>query len=67
MNNLNTVLSKWFKDDLIIIPPKIEQSFNQGGCFVFSKDGELELGHCDRGTGDHVDLESVEKLVEAMM
>lgn len=67
MSNLSTVLSKWIKDDLAIIPPKQDQAFNQGGSFVFRPGGSLELAHCDRGTGDHADLLDIVKAVEALV
>jgi len=67
MKNLQTVLGKWISEDLVIIPPKRDQAFNQGGCFVFDSSGILRLAHCDRGTGDHVDLAGVEKCVEDLL
>lgn len=62
LDNMKQVLSRWIKDGMMIIPPKQEQAFNQGGFFLFSEEPQrnLLLGHCDRSTGDHVDLDRVD-------
>jgi hypothetical protein len=49
--DLNEALSNW----KVIIPPKLEQGFQQGGAYVF--DGVNTLyGRKDPATGDHADI-----------
>lgn len=67
MGDLLEVLSQWNRKDLVIIPPKPDQAFNQGGCFIFDAAGVLKLAHCDRGTGDHVELGKVLEVVEGVI
>ena len=53
---LMEVLGKW--KDAVYIPPKLEQSFNQGGTFVFSK-GDTVFAHYDESTGAHAKVTDV--------
>ena len=62
LKDLFQVLSKWSK--AVYIPPKSEQSFQQGGAFIFKGDETL-FAHYDASTGAHVDPEmAVKKAVE---
>ena len=58
---LKTALSEWKP----WIPPKLEQGLNQGGAFVFNRDGGLVYGRKDPATGDHVSLDTLLQLVLA--
>ena len=62
MNDLFNVLSTW--KDAVYIPPKLEQSFQQGGAFIFKGPNTL-FGHYDGGAGAHVEVNSVvEKAIQ---
>lgn len=70
-DRLREVMSKWVKDDLVILPPEPSQAFNQGGSFCFDKvrDGggrDILYAHYDRSTGDHGDLKDMENVLEGM-
>lgn len=63
MKSLFEVLGKW--KDAIYIPPKIEQSTNHGGTFIF-RDEEVLFAHYDESPGTHYDPnEAVELAIEA--
>mmetsp|Transcript_21770 Transcript_21770/g.45967 ORF Transcript_21770/g.45967 Transcript_21770/m.45967 type:complete len:135 (-) Transcript_21770:226-630(-) len=46
------VLGKW--KDAVYIPPKIEQSTNHGGTFIFNGDNTI-FAHYDQSPGTHAD------------
>lgn len=53
---LKQVLSNWSK--AIYIPPKMEQSFLQGGTFIFNKDHTV-FAHYDPSTAAHSSIDEV--------
>ena len=59
MKSLFEVLGKW--SDAVYIPPKLEQSTNHGGTFIFNDDKVL-LAHYDESPGTHFDPETAVKL-----
>eukprot|EP00984_Skeletonema_dohrnii_P037684 scaffold39998_cov167-Skeletonema_dohrnii-CCMP3373.AAC.4 len=63
MNSLFEVLGKW--KDAVYIPPKLEQSTNHGGTFIF-RDDEVLFAHYDESPGTHYDPnEAVNLAIEA--
>jgi len=63
MKSLFEVLGKW--KDAVYIPPKIEQSTNHGGTFIF-RDEEVLFAHYDESPGTHYDPnEAVRLAIEA--
>jgi len=59
MKSLFEVLGKW--KDAVYIPPKIEQSTNHGGTFIF-RDDEVLFAHYDESPGTHYDPNEAAKL-----
>lgn len=66
MKQLFAVLGKW--KDAVYLPPKLEQSTNHGGTFIFDGD-DVVFAHYDEAPGTHADtyevLDIVEKTVAA--
>lgn len=61
MKQLFEVLGKW--KDAVYIPPKIEQSTNHGGTFIFNGE-DLVFAHYDESPGTHADtFEAVETAI----
>ncbi len=62
MKDLLDVLSKW--KDVIFIPPKQEQAFQQGGAFIF-KGKNTVFAHYDASAGAHVEvMDAVERAID---
>lgn len=58
LDQLFEVLGKW--KDAFYLPPKIEQSTNHGGTFIFNGD-DVVFAHYDESPGTHADtFESVD-------
>ncbi|KAL9189424.1 hypothetical protein ACHAXT_009099 [Thalassiosira profunda] len=63
LDQLFEVLGKW--KDAVYIPPKLEQSTNHGGTFIFNGD-DVVFAHYDESPGTHADTcEAVEMAIEA--
>jgi len=63
MNQLFEVLGKW--KDAVYMPPKLEQSTNHGGTFIFDGD-HVVFAHYDESPGTHADTyDVVEMAVKA--
>lgn len=58
-NYLKMALDEWQP----WIPPRLDQGLQQGGAFVFTSDGGLKYGRKDPATGDHVNLDTILRLV----
>lgn len=56
LDQLFEVLGKW--KDAVYIPPKIEQSTNHGGTFIF-KGNDVVFAHYDESPGTHADTYEV--------
>mmetsp|Transcript_18773 Transcript_18773/g.26440 ORF Transcript_18773/g.26440 Transcript_18773/m.26440 type:complete len:163 (-) Transcript_18773:601-1089(-) len=54
--DLFEVLSKW--KDAVYIPPRADQAFQQGACFIFEGNSNTLFAHYDASTGAHMDPES---------
>jgi len=62
LDQLFEVLGKW--KDAVYIPPKIEQSTNHGGAFLF-KGGEVVFAHYDASPGTHADpFEVIDRAIQ---
>ncbi|KAL7525252.1 hypothetical protein ACHAWF_001274 [Thalassiosira exigua] len=59
LDQLFEVLGKW--KDAVYVPPKIEQSTNHGGTFVFDGEGNTVLAHYDESPGTHYDPDKAAK------
>jgi len=53
LDQLFEVLGKW--KDAAYLPPKIEQSTNHGGTFIFNGD-DVIFAHYDQSPGTHADI-----------
>lgn len=56
LDQLFEVLGKW--KDAVYMPPKIEQSTNHGGTFIFDG-GDVAFAHYDESPGTHADTSEV--------
>lgn len=62
MKDLLNVLGKW--KDAVFIPPKLDQSFQQGGVFVFKGAGTA-FAYYDASAGAHLEVsKAVQKALE---
>jgi len=62
LDKLFDVLGKW--KDAVYVPPKIEQSTNHGGTFIFKGDAII-FAHYDESPGTHADtFESIDMAIK---